>query len=122
MSPRYPLVSAGNDSTSVGAFFPRNRRLSARTRASDAIATVTPPRARAGAIAASHAASRGARRAVDETTSTCSRSAILAAAGGVRVVRLYDLLHELVPYHVAIVEVDEPDAVDVPDDLQRLDE
>src|SRR4029434_1874162 len=103
--------SEGNERTSVALSFFLNLRLSARTRASDTMATVIAPRARAGAIDESHAASPGAR----PTTST-EKLPILREC----VVRLHDLLHELVPDDVLLVEVDEPDAGDVTNHLERL--
>src|SRR5436853_5280371 len=51
-------------------------------------------------------------------------ASVPGAAGrrGGRLVRLHDLPHQLVPHDVAIVEVDERDALDRVDDLNRLDE
>src|SRR5687768_12953585 len=112
---------------------------------------VTPPRARAGATAWSHAARPGARTPAGSTMSTSragrarvapvdgrsgrperrrtpeprllSPSAIaLTRSTAERVVSLHNRLHQLVTHDVAIIEVDEPDAVDVLDDPERLDQ
>src|SRR6185503_14722412 len=127
-SPRNPLSRAGNERTSVGVSFFLYWRFSARTRASDTMATVIAPRARAGATDCSHAARPGTRTPAGLTRSTSKgrpegrpRRSLLSILAE-RVVRFHDLLHELVPHDVPFVEVHEADPVDVADDVERLDE
>src|SRR5688500_5068256 len=123
ISPRKPRVpalsgvegSAGNDKTSVTSSLPRNWRLSARMRASDTSATQTSPRADAGA----RFASQGPRpRGVSSPSGHATLTRRRAAA--IDVVSLHDRLHELVTHDVALVEVDERDAVDLADHFHRL--
>src|SRR5690348_8331691 len=106
MSPRNGDSSEGNDRTSVAVSFLRKRRLRPRTWASETIATVTAPRARAGATAWSQDASPGARTDAGETRSTCRRNRPPASAmrALVRegVVGLDDLLHQLVAHDVLL--------------------
>src|SRR5215510_5476571 len=98
---------------------------------------VTPPRARGGATRRSHAARPRTciRRPRSSTRSTWSAGVpllpkpprcegVLRTAAAIRelLVRLDDLLDELVAHDVAIVEVDERDPLDRPDDLHRLDQ
>src|SRR3954447_6571825 len=87
----------------------------------------TVPRARRGATRRSQAASPGALAGRPDASDTTTRSRVSGSgipAGEVRVrlVRLDDLLHQLVADDVAIIEVDERDAVDRADDFHRLDE
>src|SRR5688572_7278763 len=108
-------------------------------RASATTATVISPRARRGATASSHRPRPGARRAPEVTTCTtrdlapdwrrpCRGDVCVAPTlrlrtrAGEGIVCLHDLLHELVSDDVAVVEVDEADALDVLDDRKRLDE
>src|SRR5688500_16518231 len=97
-------------------------------RRSGTTATETTPRARAGAIRWSQRPSPGARTAGGSTRSTISRRRNLRRLifGGARrrvgVIGLDDLLHQLVPDDVLVVEVDDADAVDFADDLERLDQ
>src|SRR5262249_54187350 len=126
--PRDGASPDGNDSTSVAASFRRYRRFNTRLRASPTTATWTTPRARGGAARSSHAARPGAAPARPRSSATSTRSrgepSGMRAAVAVRerLVRLHDLLHQLVADDVAVVEVDERDAVDRADDLHRLDE
>src|SRR5580765_3536954 len=98
---------------------------------------VRAPHARGGAMRRSHAARPRTcwRRPRASTRSTWSapapvppkrprREGGLRAAAAIRelLVRLDDLLDELVAHDVAIVEVDERDPLDRPDDLHRLDQ
>ena len=139
MSPRYAgLVRRKREDVGRARPCRGTARLSARTRASGTRATVTAPRARAGATPASQRAEPGRAHAARVTTSTARRDGRAASAdrsaGGespsaIRrgpfecgVVRLDDLLHQLVAHDVLVVEVDEADALDVLDDLQRLDQ
>src|SRR5687767_10109270 len=129
-SPRYPRSSAGNESTSVSVSFLRYFRLRVRTRASGTMATVTLPRARAGATRRSQGASPSARTPLVPTTSTSSlgppglrllapdpfRGLLSLSAIRMRVVRLHDHLHQFVADDVLVVEVHERDPVDVLDD------
>src|SRR4051812_24918435 len=81
------------------------------------------PRAVAGATRRSHAARPGARRPAGSRTSISRLlSPSIAAGTAERIVGLDDLLHQLVADDVAVVEVDEADAVDVLHDPQRLDQ
>jgi hypothetical protein len=98
--------SAGNDSTSVGAFCARYSRFNARMRASLTSATLTSPAARGGATVASQRARPPSRtdRPAPSDTETCRR---LLSGSTVGLVGLDDLLHELMPHDVAVVEVDE---------------
>src|SRR5258708_35711993 len=96
-------------------------------RASLTSATLTMPFARAGATRRSHAARPGTARRRPRSSAMPTRrpgspSGMLDVAARERLVGLHDLLHELVPHDVAIVEVDERDSVDGADDLHRLDE
>src|SRR5689334_9442053 len=84
------------------------------------------PRAFDGATRASHRprprnAAAGAAPAV-ELPERWSGVATLTRRRPVviRVVRLDDRLHELVTYHITLVEVDERDAVDLADHFHRL--
>ena len=94
-------------------------------RASDTSATHTSPRAAAGAIFVSHgprplvaaACSAAAPRREGESGHATLTRRRAAAIG---VVRLHDRLHELVTDDVALIEVDERDAVDFADHLHRL--
>src|SRR5687768_7530301 len=123
-SPSWPGSSAGNDRTSVGRSFRLNCRFNAWIRRSGTSATVTAPRARGGATASSQRASPGARTFGGVTTSTTRRWRLGIGIPGARtrigVVRLDDLLHQLVPHHVLLVEEDDADAFDVLDHLQRF--
>src|SRR5215471_11795145 len=121
----------GKLKTSVGLLTPRNRRFKRRTWPSLTIAMFTSPRARAGAISVSQRARPAAptRRPHPSDTSTrtvrrCPSGSMRAAAVpvGERLVRFDNLLHELVTDHIALVEIDERDSLDTPDDLHRLDE
>src|SRR5712671_1327239 len=109
-------------------------------RASLTTATFTVPLARAGATRRSQAASPGGRSSLPRSSVTdtvkglpakaraafwrakAGPSGMLDVAARERLVRLDDLLHQLVAHDVAIVEMDERDAVDRADDLHRLDE
>src|SRR5215218_2631572 len=84
-------------------------------------ATAISPRTRTGATPASHRASppSATRRPRPSVTVTSSR---LLSGSTVRFVRLDDLLHQLVPHDVLVVEPDECDALDVADDLHRFDQ
>src|SRR5215212_545704 len=117
---------------------PRYCRFSVRTRRSLTIASVTAPRARAGATPASQAASDGTRtgRPLSSTTLTRRRgpgwepAADMVPSGSAggdaalteRLVRFDDLLDEAMAHHVLVVEVNERDALDLRDNLERLDE
>src|SRR4029079_16792627 len=90
-------------------------------------AIVTRPRAARRAARRSQAASPGAlagRPDASDTTirSRCSPSGIPGVAVRVRLVGLDDQLHQLVADDVAVVEVDERDALDRADDFHRLDQ
>src|SRR5437867_1242349 len=104
-------------------------------------AMVTSPRARAGATRRSHSASPRMRSGRPRSSTTTTRKekadlprrsapCVLAREGGsgaavsIRelLVGLDDLLHELVAHNIPIVEVNERDALDVADDLHRLDQ
>src|ERR1700704_2961259 len=109
-------------------------------RASPTSATLTTPLARAGATRRSQAARPAAAsgrpcssvtdtvnslpadaRAIFRRAKAGSGSGIPRAAGVRELfVGLDDLLHELVAHDVAIVEVDERDALDGADDFHRL--
>src|SRR4051812_28386006 len=96
-------------------------------RASLTSATATIPFARAGATRRSHAANPGAgtRRpnsSVTRTRRRWSRSGMLDVAARERLVGLDDLLHQFVPDHVAIVEMDKGDALDRAHHFHRLDQ
>src|SRR5947209_8485765 len=96
-------------------------------RASVTTATLRTPRAPGGATRRSHAASPGMltarpRPSQTVTSSRWSPSGIARAAVRVRLVGLHDLLHQLVADDVAVVEIDERDAFDRPDDFHGLDE
>src|SRR5688572_13564399 len=121
MSPRMPRSPAGNDRTSVVVWTRRNRPLSARMRLSVVTATVTAPRARAGATRASHTASARPAAGARPTLSTRSADSPIPA-GRHGIVGPNDLLHQLVAHHVRVVEVDEPDALHVLHDPERLDQ
>ena len=85
---------------------PRYLRLSARMRASLTSAMLTSPAARAGAVAASQRARPPSRTARPVPSLTETRRRLLSGST-VRLVGLDDLLHELMPHDVAIVEMDE---------------
>src|SRR5688500_1031665 len=96
-------------------------------RRSGTTAMATPPRARAGAIRSSQAASPGARRPGGTTMSTDNRRDLRGLIfGGARrrvgVIGLDDLLHQLVTDDVLVVEMDDADAVYLADDFERLDQ
>src|SRR5262245_58827322 len=91
-------------------------------RASETSATAISPRADAGATRASHAASPGARAGRPRPSLTTTASRLLSGSTAVRFVGLHDLLHELMAHDVALVEVDERDALHLADHLHRLDE
>src|ERR1051325_2233736 len=122
MSPRYRLdagawrLPAGKLKTSVVASLRRYFLFNARICASETSAIESAPRARRGATRRSQAASPGAR-----TRRPLASVIVTARAAAIRelLVRLDDLLHELVAHDVALVEVDEGDAVDGVDDLHR---
>src|SRR4051794_36018309 len=99
------------------------------------MAMETAPRARLGATDCSHVAKPGARRPAGRRTSMCRRdgfadptllvrrvrfaepallppSAIALTRPAKRVVRLHDRLHQLVTDDVALIEVQESDALD----------
>src|SRR5687767_1295644 len=125
MSPRNPRVCAGKDRTSVTLSLPRNWRLSARMRKSETSATQTSPLADAGAIfesqgpsprVAAHFPTVAACREGGSGHATLTRR----RAAAIGVVGLHDRLHELVTDDVALVEVDERDAVDLADHFHRL--
>src|SRR5436190_6431790 len=80
---------------------------------------LTVPRARAGATRRSQAASPWAGTRRPRASLTRTRSAVTARE---RFVRFDNLLDELVPHDVAVVEVHERDAFDVADDLHRFHE
>src|SRR5215831_215417 len=114
--------------TSVGLLTPRKRRFRRWTCVSLTMAMLTSPRARAGAIRVSQRVSPGAptRRPRPSDTSTrtargCPSGSMRAVAVpvGERLVRLDNLLHELMTNHIALVEIDERDSLDTPDDLHR---
>src|ERR1044071_5389111 len=86
-------------------------------RRSETIAMLRSPRAFAGAIFVNQGASPRVDVASPSGLATLTRSRAAAAIG---VVGLHDRLHEFVTHHVAFVEVDEPDAVDLADDVDRL--
>src|SRR3954470_13540626 len=109
----------GKLSTSVGSLTPRKRRLSCWISRSLTKATPIVPRARAGATRRSHAARPGARTRRPRPSLTRTRS---GGTAGERFVRFDNLLDELVADDVAVVEVDERDALDVADDLHRFDQ
>src|SRR6476660_1615770 len=121
----------GKLKTSVGLSTPRKRRFNSWTCASLTIATVTSPRARAGAIRVSQRDRPGAatrRPRASDTSTRTARPRALGPSGsmrtaavpvGERLVRLDDLLHEPVPDHIALVEVDERDAFDAANHLHR---
>src|SRR6185295_12899075 len=77
------------------------------------------PRARAGATRRSQAARPGARTRRPPPSLTRTRSDVPAREC---FVRFDNLLDELVADDVAVVEMDERDAVDVADDLHRFDQ
>src|SRR5580765_4338239 len=137
MSPRTLEVGGwrmGKLSTSVVLSTPRNRRFRRRTWASLTMAMLTSPRARAGATRVSQRASPRAPTRRPRPSDTTTRTAELRSSGPSgsmravavpvreRLVRLDDLLHQSVTHHVALVEVDERDAVDVADDFHGLDQ
>src|SRR5262245_9695749 len=105
------------------------------------MATVTLPRARTGAMRASQAPRPGARTPRETTVSMRSLDpgsriqdpgfgfslglrllSLSAIRSGVRmaVVGLHDLLHQLVPHDILVVEIDEADSLDVPHDAKRV--
>src|SRR5215204_4935882 len=84
-------------------------------------AMATSPRRRAGARRASQRATPPSATARPRPSVTVTTKLLLPGST-VRFVRLDDLLHQLVPHHVLVVEPDECDALDVADDLHRLDQ
>src|SRR3954454_4669633 len=126
---------AGNERTSVAAFFRRYCELSFWLCASVTSAIATAPRAAPGAACANHRARPPSRidRPRPSVTVTCRRRPLLPltaerwrapllSGSTVGFVRLDDLLHQRVPHHVFFVEVNERDALDVADDFHRLDQ
>src|SRR5204863_4694803 len=92
-----------------------------RTRASETIATVIVPRARAGAIDASQRANPGARpTTLIARRGVKPRPTLSLPFLRERVIRLHDLLHQPVPDDVALVEIHAADAFAVPRDVERL--
>src|SRR5262249_9986583 len=96
---------------------------------SETSAMATSPRAETGATRTSQDPRPGVRTARPRPSLTATLIRVLRADRGllsgstaVRFVRLHDLLHERVAHDVLLVEVDERDALDLADDLQRLDE
>src|SRR5262245_12450863 len=91
-------------------------------------ATLTLPRAAAGATDVSHRASPGARAPAGTITSTLKlrwnflRGLIFRARRRIGVIGFDDLLHQLVPDDILVVEVDDADAVNLLDYLERLNE
>src|SRR6478672_9858740 len=118
ISPRNPRSPEGKDSTSVTRSLPRNWRLSARIRRSEMIAMLRSPFAAAGATFAIQAPSPRVAGLTASGVATLTRS----RAAAICVVCLDDRLHEFVADHVALIEVDERDAVDLADDFHRLDQ
>src|SRR5918994_3553449 len=129
---------AGNERTSVTRSMPRYWRFRVRTRRSLTSAMVTAPRARAGETRASQAASAGARTGRPSSSTTLTRrrgrgsepSDGMVASGPARadaalterLVGLDDLLHQAMAHDIFVVEMDERDALDLGDDLERLDQ
>jgi hypothetical protein len=99
----------------------RNRRLSDRMRASLTSAIASSPRARGGAIVASHPARPPSRTRRPAPSDTVTRKRLLSGST-VRLVGLDDLLYELVPNYVAFVEVYERNPLDVAHDFHRFDQ
>src|SRR5436309_89712 len=106
-------------------------------RASLTSAMQSVPRARAGATRVSQFASPCPDFAIPCSLTTDTRSLRLRAEGATAdrrrdlgtavavrefLVCLHDLLHQFVAHDVAVVEVDERDALDRADDLHRFDE
>src|ERR687898_3590188 len=88
---------------------------------SETRAMATAPRRRAGARRASQRASPPSATARPRPSVTVT-TRLLLSGSTVRFVRLDDLLHQLVPHHVLVVEPDERNALDVADDLHRFDQ
>src|SRR5690349_24490443 len=125
---------AGNDNTSVGALARRYCALSLRLWESVTSATATSPRAADGATCRNQRDKPPSRsgRPRPSVTVTCrsgprrprtpERRTSLLSGSTVRFVRLDDLLHERMPHHVLLVEMNERDALDVANHLHGLDE
>src|SRR5688572_32067620 len=92
-----------------------------RMRASETRAIPSSPRADFGATRDNHFASPPSRTARPRPSVTVTRN-LLSGSTAVGVVRLDDLLHQLVPDDVLLVEEDELDPLDVLDHLHRFDE
>ena len=89
-------------------------------RAAETMAMARSPRAWAGATRVNQAARPGARTAHPRPSLTVTRSRVVLPGSTERFVGLHDLLHKVVAHHVLVVEVDERDAFDMPDDLHRF--
>src|SRR5262249_19072812 len=121
MSPSCAGSSDGKARTSVARSLRRYRRFRSRIAASRTSAMPSSPDARDGARDSSHFASPEARTGRPRPSVTATRTRLLSGST-VRFVRLDDLLDELMTDDVPLVEMHERDAVDVADDLDRLDE
>ena len=96
-------------------------------RRSEMIATHRSPRADAGAMRASHGPRPRVAESLPAEAAFCdggSGQATLTRrrAAAISVVGLHDSLDELMTHHVALVEIDERNAIDFADDFHRLHE